>query len=389
MGRITHIFFLVFGLVFLCASPTGAIKVGPAPQNTQDRFLPDGDNVVVRPWIENLDVPWSLIFLHDDRALVSERAGRVRLIRKGILEPSPYAVIDVAQVGEGGLMGLALHPKFPKEPYIYAMHTYREESRLFNKVIRLKDEGNRAVFDRTIIDKIPGARFHNGGRIAFGPDNMLYITTGEIFNGDLAQDLTSLGGKILRLTPQGTATNDNPFYPSPVYSYGHRNPQGLAWHPVTGDLFASEHGPSGESLVFGNDEINVIKRGGNYGWPAVAGAPSVSPYIDPIIVWKKATPPSGIVFYGDGPLKHLRGDLLIATLRSRTLIRVRLNKESSGYRISVIERWFATDSDKGRFGRIRDIVEGPDGYLYFLTNNLDGRGRADKGDDRIYRITPK
>ncbi len=341
------------------------------------------DKVKVESWIENLEIPWSLVFLPDGRALVSERPGRIRLIKDGMLQKDPYALIDVAHIGEGGLMGLALHPEFLKKPYVYVMHTYKKEGFIYNRVTRLIDMGDHGIFDRTIIDNIPGGRLHNGGRISFGPDNMLYITTGEIFNADLSQDLKSLGGKILRLTEDGMVLHDNPFKGSPVYSYGHRNPQGLAWHPETKELFSSEHGPSGEYLRFGNDEINIIKKGGNYGWPKVIGKGNQMSFINPFILWEKTTPPSGITFYSGNKFTNLKNDLLVATLRSESLIRVKIRYESGDYKVEKIERWF-----EGIYGRIRDVVQGPEGNIYFLTNNRDGRGKVRTGDDKIYRIIP-
>lgn len=369
----------------LCTSC--AQTVGSKPQTVDDVFLPEGDSVDVKVWIDNLRIPWSLIFMPDGRALVSERPGNIKLIRNGKLSEKLYAKIEVAHIGEGGLMGLALHPLFPKEPYIYAMHTYKQGDILYNRVVRLKDYDNEGRIDRVIIDNIPGGKFHNGGRIAFGPDGMLYITTGEIFDAELAQDLKSLGGKILRVTPEGSIPNDNPFKESPVYSYGHRNPQGICWHPGTNKLYEAEHGPSGEFGRFAHDEINIIVKGGNYGWPKVIGAGGSKLFIDPIVVWKNATPPSGITFYKGDLMRHLKGNLFIATLRSESLIRI--NLESSGEKITRIERWFASDSRKGKYGRIRDVIEGPDGALYFLTSNTDGRGSPSPGDDRIYRIAPK
>ncbi len=353
--------------------------VGQKPQTVEDVYIPDPPNVKVEVWIDNLEIPWSLVFLPDGRALVSERPGRIRLIENGKLFPEPYMRIDVKHIGEGGLMGLAVHPDFPQKPYIYAMYTYEtRDGKIFNRVIRIKDNGKNGVFDKVIIDSILGARFHNGGRIKFGPDKMLYITTGEIFKGELSQDLNSLNGKILRLTPEGEIPKDNPFPNSPIYSYGHRNPQGLAWHPETGDLFESEHGPSGEYGRFGHDEINVIVKGGNYGWPKVIGAPGEKDYIDPIVVWKDATPPSGITFY--------KGDLFVATLRSEALIRIKVKKSGKSYKAERIERWFAFDNRRGKFGRLRDVVEGPDGNLYVLTSNRDGRGNPQPGDDKIYKL---
>jgi quinoprotein glucose dehydrogenase len=216
---------------------------------------------------------------------------------------------------------------------------------------------------------------------------MLYITTGDTFNSGLSQDLSSLGGKILRVDPEGGIPSDNPFKGSPIYSYGHRNPQGISWQPVTGRLFESEHGPSGEFGHYANDEINIIVKHGNYGWPEAIGAPRLKQYIDPIIVWKHTTPPSGITFYNGDLLKHLKGDLFVATLKSQALIRIRLGKYPE--KVTRIERWFASDYSEGRYGRLRDVIEGPDGALYFLSNNRDGRGTPKPGDDKIYRIVPK
>ncbi|MEW6571007.1 MAG: PQQ-dependent sugar dehydrogenase [Nitrospirota bacterium] len=377
--------FLIAFLLLVALSIACSPKVGGKPQEAGDVFLIDGDRVAVNVWIERMEIPWSLVFLPDGRALVSERPGRIRQIKDGKLLEKSYVQIDVAHTGEGGLMGLAIHPDFPGKPYIYAMHTYERRDGLFNRVIRLKDKKSSAEFDRVIIDGIPGGRFHNGGRIAFGPDGMLYITTGETFRAELAQDLNSLGGKILRVTPEGEIPEDNPFKDSPVYSFGHRNPQGLAWQPQTNRLFASEHGPSGEFGRSANDEINVIKKGGNYGWPRVIGAAGIKPYIDPVVVWKNTTPPSGMTFYRSDLLRHLQGNLFVATLRSQALIRILLAKD----KVERIERWFASDFSEGKYGRLRDVVEGPDGALYFLTNNRDGRGTPRTGDDRIYVIRPK
>jgi quinoprotein glucose dehydrogenase len=381
----TKVLLLIVFMLLLSASCSQI--AGKVPQNATDAFLPDGDRVAVKVWIGNLDIPWSLVFLPGDRALVSERSGKIRLIRNGQLVPGPYAVIDVAHRGEGGLMGLAAHPEFPEKPYVYAMHTYRKGEDVYNRVVRLKDNGTNAAIDRVILDNIPGGRFHDGGRIKFGPDGMLYITTGETFTAKLAQDLGSLGGKVLKITPEGEIPADNPFKGSPVYCYGNRNPQGIAWQPGTNRLFESEHGPSGEFGRFGHDEINVIEKGGNYGWPVVIGAAGKEPYKDPLIVWKEATPPSGMTFYSGALLKHLKSDLFVATLKSEALVRIRFAE--NGDEVIGIERWFARDSENGKYGRIRDVAEGPDGALYFLTNNKDGRGEPQPGDDKIYMITPR
>lgn len=381
-AMLTLVFLHVLASVASCSPVVGGI-----PQKAKDAWLPKGDRVAVKAWVEHLDIPWSLVFLPDGRALVSERPGKIRLIVKGKTAPKPYAALAVEHTGEAGLMGLAVHPDFPREPYVYAMHTYRHEGELYNRVVRLKDNGDTGTVDKAIIDRIPGGRLHSGGRIAFGPDRMLYIPTGDTFDSDLAQDRTSLAGKILRVTAEGKAPADNPFRDSPVYSYGHRNPQGLAWEPSSGRMYESEHGPSGEFARFGHDEINIISKGGNYGWPKVIGASSKGLFIDPVAVFEAATPPSGISFYRGGLMKHLRGDLFVATLRSETLLRIRLDPATGA--VSRIERWFARESGSGLFGRLRDVVEGPDGALYFLTNNRDGRGTPRSGDDKVYRIVPE
>ena len=344
-------------------------------------FLRDGDKVEVEAWVKNLEIPWALVFLPGGRALVSERPGRIRAIKDGKLQEEPYLELDVAHEGEGGLMGLALHPKFPESPYIYAMYTYEKKGELFNRVARLRDQGDKAVVDKVILDNLPGGGNHDGGRLAFGPDGMLYVTTGESGVPELAQDLKSLGGKILRLTPEGGIPEDNPFKNSPVYSYGNRNPQGITWHPETGELFESEHGPSGEGGRFAHDEINIIKKGKNYGWPKVIGKAGKKSFVDPIVVWKgEAVPPAGITFY--------EGDLFVATLGSEAVIRIKLAREGGSYKPTRIERWFV-DNGSSKYGRIRDVAVGPDGLLYFLTSNKDGRGTVRSGDDKIYRISPK
>jgi len=369
--------------------------VGPAPQQVSERFIPEPPGYRLDTWIADLEAPWSLVFLPDGRALVSERPGRLRLIRDGKLADAPYASFTVASgaeenllgsflsvfaEGEGGLLGLAVPPNFPRAPYVYAMQTYKGPDGVRNRVIRLRDEGDHGRFDRVIFDGLPGFTFHNGGRIAFGPDGMLYVATGEAFEPERAQDLSSPAGKILRLTPDGGVPADNPFAGSPVYSYGHRNPQGLAWEPRSGTLFASEHGPTGEFGLSAHDEINVIRAGGNYGWPRVVGAPSRVGFVDPILVWTtRAVPPAGLAFH--------RGDLFVATLGGG-LVRIRLAPDQGRFAVIGVEHWFARGPDDALLGRLRDVVEGPDGALYILTSNRDGRGDPRAGDDHIYRLAP-
>jgi glucose/arabinose dehydrogenase len=356
--------------------------VGNPPQQVEDIFLPGPEDYIINSWVENLESPWSLVFLPDGRALVSEQPGRIRVIRAGQLREKPYKVFEKLEpISEGGLLGLAKHPDFPDPPYLYAMYTYQEGEDLYSRVERLRDKGETAIFDRVIAEKIPAYRIHNGGRIQFGPDGMLYISTGDISQPNIAQALDSLAGKILRYTPDGDIPADNPFANSPIYSLGHRNPQGLAWHPQTGDLFSSEHGPSGEFGLQAKDVINVVEKGGNYGWPLVLGAANVKPYRDPLIMWPQTTPPSGMAFWN--------GKLYVATLRSEALMRITLQANNNGYEVQAIERLFANPSGGGTYGRLRDAVVGPDNALYVLTDNRGGMSRVRLGDDKILRLVPR
>lgn len=390
-GKAFGLFLIIafLSIILPCEEAPGSAKnpdpespvVGTVPQKVEDVFVPDPKDFFVETFAENLEVPWELLFLPEGRALVTERPGRIRMIVKGRLLDTPYASLRVSSAGEGGLMGIALHPDYPRQPYLYVMYTYREGLKVYNRVERLRDAGETAVPDRIIVEKLPAARVHNGGRISFGPDGMLYVCTGDAAKPQTAQDLAVLGGKILRITPEGSIPRDNPFVNSPVYAYGLRNPQGMAWDPDTGILFSSVHGPSGEFGLYGKDAVNIVRKGGNYGWPRVLGKVSKKPFIDPIIFWPRATPPAGMTFS--------RRDLYIATLKAESLIRIRLGRSGVGYTATSIERLFAKDWSSGRYGRLRDVIVGPDGSLYVLTSNRDGRGTVRKGDDKILKLTYK
>jgi glucose/arabinose dehydrogenase len=345
----------------------------------EERFLEAPEGVRLELWASELEVPWSIVFLSADEALVSERPGRIRRISGGRLDPEPWATVRVASGGERGLMSLAVHPRFPQEPWIYAMLSVSDRGADHVRVVRFRHTAGRGTFDRIVFDTIPGSQFHDGGRIAFGPDGMLYVCTGDAGVPAAAQDLKSLSGKILRITPEGRIPPDNPFPNSPVYALGFRNPQGLAWHPSTGELIASDHGPTGEEGRQAHDEINLVRPGGNYGWPRVIGAAGDPEFVDPLVVWpRSAVPPGGIAF--------VRETLFVATLASEALISIPLAAADGGLRVGQIERWFTTEEEGGVHGRLRDAVRGPDGALYVTTSNRDGRGRRRSGDDRILRL---
>ena len=359
--------FLLPLLLAGCALNLPDPVVGGAPQQVEERYLPEPPGVAATPWIEGLETPWSLVFLGDGRALVSERPGRIRLIEEGVLQAEPYAELEAASGGErglsgaaleaviggeGGVLGLALHPDFPARPYVYVYQTRVGPEGVRNRVLRLKDEGRRGVFDRVVLEGIPGWVFHNGGRIGFGPDGLLYVTTGETFEAALAQDLGSLGGKILRITPEGEVPAGNPFPGSPVYSYGHRNPQGLAWHPDSGRLFASEHGPSAEFGLGAYDEINLVEAGGDHGWPRAVGAPGLADAVDPLVVWTEtATPPAGLAFH--------RGDLYLATLASQALVRIELETRDGRHEVAGIETLVRRGAGGGPAGPAARRGRGP------------------------------
>jgi glucose/arabinose dehydrogenase len=342
------------------------------PTILDDRQIPYRADVVAA----GLDVPWELVWAPDGRMFWTERPGTIRVMVQGVLQREPVISFPAPFVseGEGGLLGLALDPDFAQNRFLYAYHTYREGGQVFNRVIRLRERNNRAIIDKVLIDRIPGGMIHNGGRIKIGPDRHLYITTGDGGVRQRAQDLSSLAGKILRIRLDGSLPPDNPFPGSPVYSYGHRNPQGLAWSPASGALYSSEHGPSG------HDEINLIQPGGNYGWPVIQGdeqAPGMRP---PLVhsggnTWA----PAGMAFVTTGPWAS---QLLVANLRGEQVLKIALSAENPAVAGDVSAFY------RSRFGRIRDVAAAPDGTLYLLTSNRDGRGAERPGDDKIIRLTP-
>jgi glucose/arabinose dehydrogenase len=326
---------------------------------------------------ENLYVPWAVDISTDNKLYVTERSGAIRVIEEGKLQPQPLITFQppFVSVGEGGLMGIALDPDFSQNHRIYVMHTYAVGNQIFNRVVRLREFNNWAFLDRVLLDLIPGGQIHNGGRIKIGPDRKLYITTGDAGNPNLAQDYTSLAGKILRIELDGTIPVDNPINASPIYSLGLRNPEGLAWNS-NNILYASEHGQTA------HDEINVIRPGGNYGWPLVQGNDEAEGIIiqKPLISSENITwAPSGIAFINQGPWE---GVLLVATLRGEQLLAISLNNNGTG--VTKVEPWL-----QGEFGRLREVVQNRDGSIYLTTSNMDGRGNPDLTDDKIIKLTPK
>jgi glucose/arabinose dehydrogenase len=324
---------------------------------------------------EGLEVPWEIAFMPDGRALVTERPGRIRMFDE-TLQDEPVAEVDVSNQGEGGLLGLALDPEFADNGLVYLYFTTPAAM----KLERWQFTGDGMRRETDLIDgTIQAGTVHDSGRIAFGPDDNLYVATGEAGQPELAQDPSSLNGKYLRLTPD--QYHGGPSEPE-IVSLGHRNPQGFDWEPETDRLISTEHGPSGGDGPQGYDEINAIEEGNNYGWPVVfdhnefLGAPAERGsseelgFTEPIKVYEEAVAPSGATFSG--------GDYYFATLRGEALHRLRLD----GDRVVSDETLL-----DGEYGRLRTVVEGPDRSLYVLTSNRDGRGDPADSDDRILRVT--
>ncbi len=315
---------------------------------------------------EDLNIPWSVAFLPDGTLLATERPGTLVRINS---TRSRIEIDGVHHYGEGGLMGLALHPDFESNSKIYLYFTTRENNRVINRIESYTLTENQVSNRQIILDNIPGSVNHDGGQIAFGPDGKLYITTGDADSPNLAQDTNSLAGKILRLNDDGTIPENNPFN-NAIYSYGHRNPQGLAWDNSE-RLWSSEHGPSGSQT--GNDEINLIRSGANYGWPTIKGTQAQSGMETPILesgrneTWAPAS------------LAYHDGYLYFGGLRGETLYRAEISSD----RLSNLERLFS-----GEYGRIRAVTSHNNG-IYFSTSNRDGRGRPDQTDDKIIRWVPE
>ena len=336
-------------------------QVKEEPLKTETQEQPDVSVVA-----SNLEVPWALAFLPDGRMLFTERRGRVYVMEQGDNSlPTLVAEIkDVKTIGEGGLLGLAVHPFFEKNGFVYLYYTYSGNGdNTFNRVSTFQYTNGNFTDEQVIVDAIPGNANHNGGRLKFGPDGYLYITTGDAQNPSLAQDIHSVAGKILRVTDEGEMAPGNPFS-NQVYSYGHRNPQGLTWDS-RGKLWETEHGPSA------HDEVNLIEVGANYGWPVVSGDEERNGLKKPVLQSGSATwAPSDAAIMGDS--------LFFAGLRGSALFEVTPLSGQIGIK----------EFKKNEFGRIREAVIGPDGFLYVSTSNRDGRGDPKDDDDKIIKINP-
>lgn len=371
------------------ATPTPVAATNGTPQACQmveSGFGPSGSvPVTAQEVVSGLEVPWGIVFLSNTDLLVSERPGRIRLVRNGQLQPQPVATVNVTATGEGGLLGMAAHPDFNSNRQFYIYYTRDRGASPVNRVERwqLSADGTTATPDRVILDDIPAARFHNGGRLRFGPDGMLYIGTGDAREVQLSQNPNSLAGKILRLTPDGEIPNDNPTPGSPVFISGLRNTQGFDWFNET-TIWVSDHGPSGDLGLRGMDQILVARPGDNLGWPEIYGCGDESGLVSAAISWVQAVPPGGAAVYRGNSIPEWQGSFIVGTLGSRHLHRFVFD-EATGQRLQSHEVYFQGESPQG-LGRIREVIMGPDNELYITTSNCDGRGSCPSDGDKILRI---
>jgi glucose/arabinose dehydrogenase len=354
------------------AAPTGTVQDGKLT------FAVDGVPDVVATIATGLATPWGIDFLPDGRAIVTERdSARVLLVTSPDVSDGPTKkqgeVVEIGQIpetdprGEAGLLGVAVSPTFAADGLVYFYVCTSQD----NRVVRARFDGKLLEPSEPILTGIPTGTIHDGGRLAFGPDGFLYVSTGEGGNDALAQKKKSLAGKILRITSEGKPAPDNPFK-TVVWSWGHRNVQGLAFD-TDGSLWASE---------FGNkksDELNRILPGENYGWPRVEGTGGPKRFTQPQLTWKPAeASPSGLTYAG--------GYLWMAALRGERLWRVKV----AGGQASDPAAYFEGEKagDAGEYGRLRTVARAPDGRLWLTTSNEDGRGTAGPDDDRILLVEP-
>lgn len=352
-----------FLAIFLLAIPL----IAGCSENEQQTIGNERGNSVNEPTnqrydvlADNLEAPWS-IEKHGNTFYLTERPGTIVKVENGKIDRQSVELKKgLSTVSEEGQMGFVLAPDFQESNLAYAYYTFEDSSGQFNRIVTLRLEDNIWKEESLLLDKIPGNSWHDGGRLKIGPDGKLYATAGDAYDRNLAQDTTSLGGKILRINRDGSIPNDNPFPNSYVYSYGHRNPQGITWSS-DGTLYAGEHGNDA------NDEINRIEAGRNYGWPTIEGHEEQEGMVSPQFTSgdKETWAPSGMDYYNE--------KLYVAALRGSAVLEFDL--KTGAYREVITG-----------LGRIRDVLV-EDDSLYFISNNTDGRGAPEENDDKLYRIS--
>ncbi len=338
------------------------------------------DFFIVDTLAKDLIVPWAIIFLPDKTMLFTERSGNVRIYRDEKLVSKPaFQVTEINAVRKMGLLGITVHPDFSTNRFIYLSYNYSADNRALLRIMRYRFQNDTLLRPKLIIENIDANANHTGSRLKFGPDKKLYITTGDADRPAFAQDLKSLSGKILRVNDDGSVPQDNPFTKNDtarkeIWTYGHRNTQGIDFQPGTGYLFNSEHGPSG------GDEVNLIIKGLNYGWPIIHHRETRQGMLSPFMEYTPSIGPSELVFYNAHAFPGLKGDLLLASLRGESITRFALDKNQIiGQEVLL----------KQSYGRLRALTVGPDGYIYFSTSQIDApEGKIRPGYDMLLRLRP-
>lgn len=387
--KLKQFFYSAIVVFAFTLNATACAAFSEAEDAQQKNAHDDAGRLRVEVVAANLEIPWAIVFAADGRMFFTERPGRVRVVENGKLRAEPLiSLTDIEPSGESGLMGIALHPQFAENRFLYLAYAYRGDGKRV-KVVRYQETGEKLIEPKTIIENIPAARFHAGTRLRFGPDGKLYITTGDATNQSQAQKLNSIGGKTLRLNDDGAIPADNPFVNRKdvrpeIWSYGHRNAQGMDWQPETNLMFQTEHGPSlidGVSLFkrSGGDEVNIVERGKNYGWAKISHEMRREGMETPIAEYSPAVAPASGTFYRGALFPEFRGNFFFGALRGQAIVRLVLD----GRNVVSQERLF-----EKKYGRIREIAVSPDGAIYFSTSNRDGRGDPIAEDDRILRVVP-
>ena len=322
----------------------------------------------------NLSIPWDIEFAPDGSLYITEREGKTKRYRDGVVTELSNPLNVYAPGGEPGLMGMAIDPAFSSNNYLYVCYTFEDRGVHKNRISRLTVSGNSLIDETIVVNDIPGGGIHNGCRLAFGDDGNLYASTGDAGFPNFSQDDDNLAGKILRVRPDGSIPSDNPF-DTAVWSTGLRNSQGLVFHP-SGRLYGTEHGDAD------NDEINILEAGKNYGWPTVSGTQLGSGFEPAILAYTPTIAPAGIAVYQGDIFPEFQNDLLFVSLKSGQLRHLDLKEDGSINSDTVI-----IDYD---FGRLRDIAIAPDGRIFIVTSNRDGRAQGDfpeDADDRLIALS--
>lgn len=378
-------------LAFICfgaANCSAAESEFDFPIVAESKTMPQ---LKVETVAENLEIVWSIVFVPDGRMFFTERPGRVRVIENGKLRAASFFTVpDIELSGESGLMGMVLHPNFTANHFVYLAYAYQDATKEQNvRVVRYRETGETLVEPKTIIEAIAASKYHAGTRLRFGPDAKLYVTTGDATKQKRAQNLNSINGKTLRLNDDGSIPADNPYVNKKdvrpeIWSYGHRNAQGMDFQPETGLMFQTEHGPSiidGVSLFkrTGGDEVNIVEKGKNYGWDKISHNMTKSGMETPIIEFSPAIAPGSGMFYRGTLFPEFKNNFFFGALKGEMIVRLVMDGKKIVSRDNLLEK---------QYGRIREVAEAPDGSIYFSTSNRDGRGSAITNDDRILRITP-